>query len=1055
MFRRHPLVFTIGLILLAAAVLIGVFLTTFDLNSYRTYLEQQIGQALHTPVRIADARVSVHQGLALDFRDIHIGEPDGEFHLHAAHLYLNLDLPHLLRRRIVISAAELTQPRISLRAAEPPISPTERFLKLPEALRVDLLKIRGGQLIRHGTTAEDPPFVLEQVDLDLADLSLSHTIKLEIQGNWPQKGQAASLHLSGTLTPAAELLDWQHWQVDLKGQIKGLALPQERFAQIGLYPLAGQLALQIDVVGNAAEAIRIDGQWQGTDLSVGSPAQPLPFQNGSFRAGYGTQQAQWWMTIFHATFGDWQIDGPLHISGGNQPLYLKGHLSAAPLPVKTIMPLISLVMAHHGNQQVETTVHGGSLVLKNLKLDGPPADQAATWLGENGTLRGLHVEVRGLDATTPLGEMQNVEGVLRYGNQKLELQSARLNWQGMALEGDGSLSEILASDPRIALHLKTNSEAQSLRRFIDPWPAKLSAAGPMTAALSIAGRLKEPTLTFTADLGRVHLQWDDDLRKDVGTPAELKINAHWYAPRLTIDKALVHLGPLNASLDGELTFDEQRSFRLNLQFPETQLAQISQFTPVLEPIKLGGRLQGKLVVQGAAGQVNRQEGVFDLAQGAASFAGIVGDLNQARGRILLSGNSLSTTQLNARLGESTLQLDARITDITNPQLEIRLQGRDLRPQDLIFPGEEGRFESLEGRLLIDGEGIAFSPVDARTAGGTIARVTGAVRNYSHPRVDLHIAAQYGNVDEILEFFDRPEDDERSPRREGKLLVEITVDTERGHFHNIHFSQGQALIRYQNRTLDIAPLRAQLIPGYYNGRVVWTGSDGAPAQLIVSGSVLDADAAKLYRSQTELRGLVSGKLRGSFYIQGEGGNFWPSSRGGLNFEVQEGVLYRFPVLSKVFSVLNVSQIFAFRLPDMSLEGMPFNRLTADVLLHDGLLSTESLLMDSNAMNLSLIGEVDLVNDRIDALLGVKPLRTVDKIVSRIPIAGWILAGEEKALITAHFRVEGPRSDPSVYPVPVTSLSEKVSGIFRRVLGLPGKVVSDFEKVLGTGSGSEEP
>lgn len=1055
MFRRHPLAFAIGLILLAAAVLIGVFLATFDLNSYRSYLEKQIGQTLNTPVRIADARISVRQGLALDFRDIHIGEPDREFHLQAAHLYLNLDLPHLLRRRITISAAELTQPHISLRATEPPASPTERFFQLPEALRVERLKIREGRFIRHGNTAQDPPFILEQIDLDMADLSLSHTIKLAFKGSWPHQGQAASLQLSGTLTPALEPLDWPHWQVDLKGEIRGLAVTQKRLTQGETFPLAGQLALNIAVAGKAAETINIDGHWQGTNLSVGHPAQLLPFQNGSFRAGCGTRQTQWWLTVFHAKFGDWPIDGPLEISGGEQPLYLKGQLSAAPLQIKTIMPLISLVMTHHGNQLADSTVRDGRLVLKHLKLDGPLANQVAIWLGKNGTARAMHVEVRGLDATTPLGEVQNAEAVLRYADQKLELQSARLNWQGVALEGEGSLSEILSSDPQMAVHLKTTTEVENLRHLIDPWPARLSATGPVTAALSFAGPLKEPALTVTVDLGGTHLGWEESLRKNAATPAELKVNAQWHPPRLTIDKALLHLGPFNASLDGELRFDEQRSFRLNLQIPETSLAQLSQFAPALEPIALGGQLQGKLLVQGSGGQVTRQEGVFDLTQGAANFAGIVGDLNQARGRILLSGNSLSATQLSTRLGESSLQLDAKIPDITKPQLEILLQGHDLRPQDLIFPGQEGRFDSLEGRLLIDGEGIAFSPVDARTAGGTIARVTGAVRNYSHPRVDLHIAAQHGNVDEILVFFDRPEEDEHAPQREGRLVVEIVVDAEKGHFHNIHFTQGHALIRYQNRMLDIAPLRAQLSPGYFNGRVVWMGSDGEPAKLIVSGSVLDADAEKLYRSQTEIKGLISGKLRGSFYVEGEGGHFWPSSRGGLNFELTDGVLYRFPVLSKLFSLLNVSQIFAFRLPDMSLEGMPFNKLTADVLLRDGLLSTENLLMDSNAMNLSLIGEVNLVNDRIGALLGVKPLRTVDKVVSRIPIAGWILAGEEKALITAHFRVEGPRSDPSVYPVPVTSLSEKVSGIFRRLLGLPGKLVTDFEKVLGAGEGSAAP
>jgi hypothetical protein len=94
-----------------------------------------------------------------------------------------------------------------------------------------------------------------------------------------------------------------------------------------------------------------------------------------------------------------------------------------------------------------------------------------------------------------------------------------------------------------------------------------------------------------------------------------------------------------------------------------------------------------------------------------------------------------------------------------------------------------------------------------------------------------------------------------------------------------------------------------------------------------------------------------------------------------------------------------------------------------------------------MNLSLIGDLDLKEDTLDMVLGVKPLRTVDQIVTNIPIAGWLLAGDEKALITAPFEIKGPSSDPEVSAIPVSSISGQVLGIFKRVLGLPGKVVSD--------------
>jgi uncharacterized protein YhdP len=227
-----------------------------------------------------------------------------------------------------------------------------------------------------------------------------------------------------------------------------------------------------------------------------------------------------------------------------------------------------------------------------------------------------------------------------------------------------------------------------------------------------------------------------------------------------------------------------------------------------------------------------------------------------------------------------------------------------------------------------------------------------------------------------------------------------------------------------------------------------GRGGPPSLLKISGHLENIDAAALHHELLKKRGLITGILSGDFYLEGRAGSeFLATSLGGFDLKVSDGVLLKFKFLSKVFSLLNVSQIFSLQLPDMNQKGMPFERLAGTFSLRNGLLSTEDLFIKSNAMNLSLVGDSDLVKGRIDMILGVMPLRTVDKIITHIPIAGWLLTGEEKALITAHFHIKGRSDDPEVIPVPITSVSEKVRGVFRRVLGLPGKVVTDMENVLG--------
>jgi hypothetical protein len=85
--------------------------------------------------------------------------------------------------------------------------------------------------------------------------------------------------------------------------------------------------------------------------------------------------------------------------------------------------------------------------------------------------------------------------------------------------------------------------------------------------------------------------------------------------------------------------------------------------------------------------------------------------------------------------------------------------------------------------------------------------------------------------------------------------------------------------------------------------------------------------------------------------------------------------------------------------------------------------------------------------------------VDEIVTKIPVIGWILAGEDKAVLTAHFSVSGSADDPEIVPAPATSIAKPIMGIFTRTLQLPGKMVTDFADALqnqpSTENGAQSP
>jgi uncharacterized protein YhdP len=180
------------------------------------------------------------------------------------------------------------------------------------------------------------------------------------------------------------------------------------------------------------------------------------------------------------------------------------------------------------------------------------------------------------------------------------------------------------------------------------------------------------------------------------------------------------------------------------------------------------------------------------------------------------------------------------------------------------------------------------------------------------------------------------------------------------------------------------------------------------------------------------------------LQGEGEDFQAmkeSLNGSLRLELANGAIERNNILSKIFSILNVSQYFKGRIPDLKTKGLPFHQITADFQLRDGIASTEDFFVDSDAMRITGIGKIDLGKNQVDAKVGVHPFGTFDAVLSKIPIAGYILTGKDKAFLSFVYEVKGDLDDPKIEAIPIQSLGEGVFGIIKRLLETP---IRPFQK-----------
>ena len=196
-------------------------------------------------------------------------------------------------------------------------------------------------------------------------------------------------------------------------------------------------------------------------------------------------------------------------------------------------------------------------------------------------------------------------------------------------------------------------------------------------------------------------------------------------------------------------------------------------------------------------------------------------------------------------------------------------------------------------------------------------------------------------------------------------------------------------------------------------------------------------------------IVTGKLSLNGNVTAEGAtmdDFIRTATGSVELRAQQGVIKKFSALAKIFSLLNVSQLFKLKLPDMTTQGMPYTAITSSLTLDKGVVGIQDLFLSGDAMQISIVGKTDLIEKKLDGIVGVHPLKTLDLIAARIPIAGWVLTDDKGNLVTVHFEVKGDWDNPEVKPIPVKSLSSGTMNIFRRVFQLPEKLITDTGDVL---------
>ncbi|RUM89903.1 MAG: hypothetical protein DSZ23_02670 [Thermodesulfatator sp.] len=168
---------------------------------------------------------------------------------------------------------------------------------------------------------------------------------------------------------------------------------------------------------------------------------------------------------------------------------------------------------------------------------------------------------------------------------------------------------------------------------------------------------------------------------------------------------------------------------------------------------------------------------------------------------------------------------------------------------------------------------------------------------------------------------------------------------------------------------------------------------------------------------------------------------PQSKGTLVLEAKRGNIKKFGIFSRILSVVNIVDLFSSQ-PGAGLVegGLPYESILVKSKINKGVIHLEQAVINGRGLNLYGTGDVDLRDQQLNLIVFVAPLKTVDKIITSVPIIGAIIGGKNKSLISVPVKVSGSWDDPEVKTMPAKAVTDVFKKLLFNVIKAPFSIIS---------------
>jgi hypothetical protein len=153
--------------------------------------------------------------------------------------------------------------------------------------------------------------------------------------------------------------------------------------------------------------------------------------------------------------------------------------------------------------------------------------------------------------------------------------------------------------------------------------------------------------------------------------------------------------------------------------------------------------------------------------------------------------------------------------------------------------------------------------------------------------------------------------------------------------------------------------------------------------------------------------------------------------------RDGAIRKFDALEEVLVAVNETEAAEGKLPDLGDSSLNYKTLSAKGNINLQTLRFDEIVVDIDSARIVAQGTVDIPTQKINATVLVAPVKTINKIINRMPLLGRIFGGN---LLAVPVGVSGTIKEPTVLPLAPTAVAGRIVDILNNTLRLPADLLN---------------